>query len=113
VPGIKRNFDEENIEEPDQADGDFPGPCRQCGAPHERVLNQAEEEARKAAAELKDIQNTDEEGGYRVSRPSEQIENKPSVEQPTMEVLEEKQEPAPAPTEGKRRRRAARREEEE
>ena len=108
----EEEFEQEIGEETDQTDDEFQAPAARVELPHERVLNQAEE-ARKAASELKDIQNTDEEGGYRVSRPSETSEIKPAVEEPTMEVIEEKEEAATAPTEGRRRRRAARREDEE
>ena len=77
--------------------------------PHEQVLNQAEEAARAADPEIQDIPNTDEEGGYRVSRASAQEQYAPQTETPPAEEA-----PADEPAEGRRRRRrAARREDEE
>ena len=105
-------FDEEIEDEPDQADDEFKVPPARVELPHERVLNQAEEEARKAAEELKEIPATDEEGGYRVSRASAQEEQKPAAEEPAKEKPEEPMESA-APVETRRRRRSARREDNE
>ena len=105
-------FDEEIEDEPDQADDEFKVPPARVELPHERVLNQAEEEARKAAEELKEIPATDEEGGYRVSRASALEEQKPAAEEPAKEKPEEREESA-APVETRRHRRSARREDNE
>ncbi len=105
-------FDEEIEDKPDQPDDEFRVPPARVELPHERVLNQAEEEARKAAEQLKEIPATDEEGGYRVSRASAQEEQKPAVEEPAKEKAEEPEESA-APVETRRHRRSARREDNE
>jgi hypothetical protein len=84
--------------------------------PHEQVLNQAEEAARKAAPDPQDIPNTDDEGGYRVSRASASAQEEKILvtrAEPQMEPLESQDGNAEVPAESRRRRRSARREDEE
>ncbi len=104
-------FDEETVEETvrqEEASEETDAPIV---LPHERVLNQAEEEVRNAAPDPQDIPSTDEEGGYRVSRASVQEENKPAAAEPQTENEPPADNGADASAEGRRRhRRSARRE---
>ncbi len=96
-------------DDPYHTEEDFQVPASRVVLPHERLLNQAEEEARNAA---QDIPETDEEGGYRVSRAGAQAEKTPAAEEPAKETANEPEENA-APAETRRHRRSARREDDE
>ena len=104
------SFDEENTVEEDRREEPL-----ETGAPvvlpHEQVLNQAEEAARNAASGAREIPDTDEEGGYRVSRASTQEETKPAPAEPKMEAEPAPDDSSDPSAEGRRRhRRSARRE---
>ena len=103
-------FDEETVEETvtrEEADRETAAPIV---LPHEQVLNQAEAE-RNNAPDPQDIPNTDDEGGYRVSRSSVQEETSPAAEKEPKAETALTDDSADAAAEGKRRhRRSARRE---
>ena len=103
-------FDEETVEETvtrEEADRETAAPIV---LPHEQVMNQAEAE-RNNAPDPQDIPNTDDEGGYRVSRSSVQEETSPAAEKEPKAETALTDDSADAAAEGKRRhRRSARRE---
>lgn len=119
------DYDEDGEEEPERKEDDFPARPARPELPHERVLNQAEEEAKKAAAEAQDFPEAEDEGGFRVSRSSVQEEKKPVVQEPEKaaepkdsapelkESAAEPKESAAEPTQPRRHRRSARREDDE
>ena len=103
-------FDEEAVEETErQEEEEFLENAAPMVLPHERVLNQAEEAARKDAPDSQTISNTDEEGGYRVSRGALGESFRVTVKEPQMEMETYPDENNEAPTK-RRHRRAARRE---
>ncbi|MBR3740192.1 MAG: hypothetical protein IKN04_06970 [Clostridia bacterium] len=106
-------FDEEAEEETaEQAETDLET-AAPVVLPHERVLNQAEAE-RNGMPDSQDIPNTDDEGGYRVSRSIIQEEtDSAAVKEPEAETASP-EESVNAAAEGRRRhRRSARREDDE
>ncbi len=112
-------FEEETVEETEQLEETVRENAEPMVLPHEQVLNQAEEAARNAAPDPQDIPNTDDEGGYRVSRSNasastEEGKIRVTTAEPQLEPLESQDENFDAPGESRRRRRrSARREDDE